>query len=175
MGQLSKTTVYMSGAIDRCPNLGIDWRLRIAAFLREKYSCKVYNPMDKPIRIAGEHEKRDLRKQWKAAGEYDKLADFVREIRHVDLRLCDLADWGIFYLDLEIYATGTFEELFLMNRQKKPLLVVCKQGKAHVPDWLFGVIDHRFFFDSFEDMLPYLDQIDAGWDDGSGRWLIMDY
>lgn len=175
MNRLWNTVAYLSGAIDRCPNLGIEWRQFIGDKLKENYNVIPYNPMNKPIAIAGEHENRLLRKQWKSDGEYHKLAAFMRTLRHVDLRMCDKSDFGIFYLDLDIYACGTFEELFLMNKQKKPTLIVCKQGKKEVPDWIYGMVTHELMFDNFSDMFVYLDKVDSGQADNLGRWLIFDY
>ena len=32
------------------------------------------------------------------------------------------------------------------NRQRKPILIHCEQGKAEMPDWLFATIPHSLFF-----------------------------
>lgn len=175
MKKLYNTIAYLSGAIDRCPNLGIEWREWLTKQLDIRYGVISYNPMSKPIKIAGEHEHRELRKQWKSEGQYDKLVEFMRTIRHVDLRMCDKADFGIFYIDIPIHACGTYDELSTMNDQKKPCLIVCKQGKKAAPDWLFGMVPHTHIMSSFDEVFEYLDRVDDGWDDGSRRWLIFDY
>lgn len=149
----------MSGPIDRCPNLGTEWRNWIKPILAEKYDVYSYDPMDKPVVIANEHEHRELRHTWKRNGEYDKLATFIKELRHVDLRLCDKADFGIFYVDTTIHMCGTYEELAQMNREYKPCLIVCKQGISGIPDWLFGMVPTNFLFGSFDGLFYYLDNI----------------
>lgn len=174
IGKLTLSSCYLSGAIDACPNLGVAWREWLSEELWQRYQVIPFNPMEKPIVIAGEHEKRGLRKQWKETGEYTKLAEFVREIRHVDLRLVDKADFGIFYFDMDIPMAGTYEELFWMNRSKKPCLIMCKQGKRVLPDWIFGTIPSVNMFSSWEDLFVYLDAVNTGLMDDLGRWLFFD-
>ena len=160
MGRLKGQTAYLSGPIDRCPNLGTEWRNWIKPLLKAKYGIESYDPMDKPVLIANEHEHRELRHQWKQSGDFHKLAAFVKELRHVDLRLCDKADLGIFFVDTTIHMCGTYEELAQMNREYKPCLIVCKQGIRGIPDWIFGMVPTSFLFDSFENLFDYLDNID---------------
>lgn len=175
MGKLSNTRAYLAGPIDRCPNLGVEWRVWITKELSSRYGVVAYNPMDKPIEIAGEMEGRELRKQWKSKGQYEKLADFIKVIRHVDLRMTDKADFGIFYIDTDIHMCGSYEELSWMNRCKRPCLVMCKQGVVGIPDWIFGMIPCKHMFDSWDDLFVYLDEVDGGYDDGTNRWMIFLY
>lgn len=175
MGQLLNTTAYLAGPIDRCPNLGVEWRKWITEQLYEKYQIISYNPMDKPVKIAGEMEGRELRKQWKIEKQFHLLADFIKLIRRVDLRMTDKSDFGIFYIDIDIHMCGSYEELSWMNRCKKPCLVMCKQGVGQIPDWLFGTIPYQHMFSSWDDMFLYLDKINQGYDDGTNRWIMFDY
>ena len=36
-----------------------------------------------------------------------------------------------------------------------------EQGKKHAPDWLFGTIPHEFIFDTWDDILSYLNEINS--------------
>lgn len=173
MGKLSKQRFYLAGPIDRCPNLGIEWRNWISEELTVRYGAVPYNPMNKPIEIAGEIESRELRKQWKLQGKYDKLSEFMRLVRRVDLRMTDKADVGIFYIDTSIHMCGSYEELSWMNRCKKPCLVVCKQGVKEIPDWIYGMIPHQHMMEAWDELFEYLDRIDQGWDDGTNRWMMF--
>lgn len=166
---------YLGGAIDRCPDLGIEWRLYVAEKLRKRWGVIPYNPMDKALLnpIADEHEGRDRRKKWKADGEYDLLKNFIKEIRHVDLRMTDRSDFGIFYIDIDVHNCGTYEELAWMNRGKKPCLIMCKQGVKNIPDWLFGVLPYENFFSTWESLFDYLDEVDSGQADDLGRWIFF--
>ena len=47
----------------------------------------------------------------------------MKQIRPVDLRMVDICDFLIVNLDLEVHATGTYEELYWANRCIKPILV----------------------------------------------------
>lgn len=175
MGYLENQKFYLAGSVDLCPDLGIEWRRWISGILRDKYKAIPYNPMDKPIEIAGEMENRQLRKEWKKTGQYDKLSEFMRLIRRVDLRMTDKSDAGIFYIDIDIHACGTYEELSWMNRCKRPCLVVCKQGIANIPDWIFGITPVCHMFNDWNELFQYLDKVDSGWDDGTNRWLKFNY
>lgn len=175
MGRLANHRIYLAGPIDRCPNLGIDWRLYISQILEKKYYAIPYNPMAKPLLypIADEHEKRELRKQWKEKGDFQQLKNFMWDIRHVDLRMTDRSDAGIFYVDLDIHSCGTYEELTRMNMSKKPCLVMCKQGINHMPDWIIGKLPIETLFGSWDDLISYLDQVDFGVASDLDRWIFF--
>lgn len=174
--RLKGQTAYLSGAIDRCPNLGVEWRDWLQEILINQYGVIPFNPMNKPVLIAGEHERREERRSWKENGDYDKLQEFVKEIRHVDLRMCDKSDFGIFYLNMNIHSCGTYEELSWMNRSKKPCLIVCEQGKREVPDWLYGTLPIEHIMDNWNELLKYLDHINNDeFIDDLGRWIFWDY
>lgn len=165
----------MIGAIDRALDLGQGWREEVKEILK-KFNVIVYDPLNKPIDIGDEMISRKERARWKEEGNYYALSQHVKQIRHVDLRMADKADFGIIYIDLDIYACGTWEEYFWMNRQKKPCLLVCKQGKAHIPDWVFGSSPHEMTFDNFNQLENYLHYIDkTKVIDDMGRWLFFDY
>ena len=85
----------------------------------------------------------------------------MKEIRCVDLRLIDKSDFLIVNLDLDVHPCGSYEEIFTANRAKKPILICIKQGKKHIPDWLFGTIPHQMFFCNWNDLKNYLNHIDC--------------
>lgn len=117
---------------------------------------------------------REERARWKREGDYDRFADCMRKIRRVDLRLVDISDFLVAHIDTEVYAWGTPEEITLANRQKKPVLVWCRQGKLGAPDWLFGQIPHQHIFDTRDDLMVYLSKIDSGEiEDDTRRWLFV--
>ena len=169
--RLKGQTSYLSGSIDKATDLGAGWRDWITPRL-EKYEIIIYNPLKKSIKEANETDFRDLRKQWKDNGEYEKLREIMKEIRHYDLRAIDKSDFGIFYLDLDIPACGSYEELFTMNRQYKPCLVVCKQTLGELNDWIFGTLPIEYLFSNFDDMFKYLDKIDQSTEKHK-RWVFF--
>lgn len=175
-GLLHGKTVYLIGAIDRAPDEGAGWRQILQKQLRKRYGCNVYNPLEKPIQTGIEDEKsRIQRRQWKESGEYDKLSAEVKIIRRVDLRMVDKADFMVCYIDLNVVFCGTMEEISLANRQKKPIIIFCKQGKKNIPDWLFGMLPHEMFFDNIDQVIEYLDGINNRKDTRDfGRWVFFD-
>ena len=167
---------YLCGPIDRCPDDGRGWRDDITPKLK-KMGVVVLNPLDKPsVGVALEDkENREARKKAKGEEGFDEVASLMKEIRNIDLRMVDLSSFLIVYLDLNVYPTGIMEELFLANHQKKPVLIMCKQGKSKVPDWLFGAIPHETFFSSWESLLNYLRGVDKGEViDHTDRWRFFD-
>lgn len=160
--------------MDRAPDGGVKWREWITPRLRY-YGIKVFNPALKPTENGKEDfQERAVRQKWKEAGEYDKLYVAGKDVRNTDLRFVDVTSFLVCYIDTSTYACGTWEEFFLANKQKKPILVVCKQGKVNCPDWVFFCINHKFVFSGFDDMFDYLHHIDTAKNiDTMGRWVFF--
>ena len=109
--------------------------------------------------IAAEKQKM---MELKESGRYFELAQQMRDIVHVDLRMVDVSDGVIVYLDPETPMCGTYHELINALQQRKPTLVVVEGGKKKAPNWLFGIMNFNFMFDSFDDLKTFLKQIDEG-------------
>ena len=61
-------------------------------------------------------------------------------------------------------------------QQKKPLLIVCEQGKSHLPNWMFGVMPHEHMFSNWDDLLQYIDDVNTGQDiKHYNRWRFFDF
>jgi uncharacterized membrane protein len=136
------------------------------------------DPTRKPIDIGVEDdESRAMRKQSKKLGKLGPVVDEMKPIRRVDLRMVDICDFLIVNLDLDIHACGTYEEIFLANRQKKPILIHVEQGRNAVPDWLLGTVPEEYIFDSWDDLYDYLNRVngDEEWKDVHGRWYFFDW
>lgn len=176
MNKLSKKTCYLIGAIDRANDLGSTWRSEIQVILKERFGVNVYNPLEKPINIGVEDvESRERRRIFKKNGMFRDFADEIKLIRRVDLRMVDKSDFLICYIDIDVFMCGTFEECSLANRQKKPVIVFCKQGVNNIPDWLFGMLPYQLFFNNAEEVLAYLESIDNGTNtEYLNRWLFFD-
>jgi hypothetical protein len=162
--------------MDRVADGGVGWRNEMTSLL-QPMGIIVLNPCDKPIGLGCEDiESREYRQQLKVDGQYEKLAKEVRELRVVDLRMVDLADFLIVYINTDVHMTGTYEELFLGNRMKMPILCMIEGGKEKVPDWLLGVLPHEHMFGNWSDLLDYLMDVDCGKDTRHfKRWMFFDY
>lgn len=161
MNRLFKLRSYLVGAMDRVADRGKGWREDITPFL-ESLGVTVYNPLKKPIDIGKEDEDAFLKKEiFKTKKDYDSLSEMMKMVRNVDLRLVDISDFIIVNLNIDVHPCGTYEEIFLANRQKKPIIVHVEQGKDKCPDWLFGCMPHQFIFSNWNDIKIYLNYINT--------------
>ena len=135
------------------------WRDNITPFL-QNLGVVVFNPIKKPSSEGSEDNETHATKiKLKSQHRYDELSSMMKTIRAVDLRLVDISDFLIVNLDLEVHPCGTYEELFLCNRSKKPILIHIEQGKQHTPDWLFGTLPHEWFFSDWQQLKNYITHI----------------
>lgn len=175
MNRLKGMRAYLAGAMDRVKDGGVGWRREIGNWLRMR-GVSVLDPCDKPIDIGIEDlENREKRARWKKIGNFAGLRADMKVIRGVDLRMVDMADFLVINLDLEVHACGTYEELFLANREMKPVILRIEQGKRSAPDWLFGTLPHELFFDTWVQVHQYLTHIDQGKNVAKHkRWYFFD-
>jgi len=179
MNKLRGSRAYLAGPIDYCDNDGVAWRRSIAKFLRSR-GIVVLDPTEKPItqldKIPAEiGEEKRMTQALKDAGKFDEYRVTAKKIRSVDLRMTDIADFLIVYIDQSIPMCGTWEELFNANRQKKPIIVIIKDGPAGAPLWLHGTIHYKYIFDSLKSAKEYLVRIDTGTEEMDGRWQLLDH
>lgn len=152
---------YQVGAIDRVADNGEGWRQRLTPELLKR-GVFVLDPTNKPIDIGTEAmDQRPYRRQLKLDGQYDEFAQIMKPVRLTDLRMVDLADFIIVSIDMDVHLCGSYEEISIANKQKKPVLAWIQQGKAAAPDWLFAQIPHEHIFSTIEDLLAYLDHYDS--------------
>ena len=106
---------------------------------------------------------------------YFELSKWMQGIVHVDLRMVDVSDIVIVYLDIKSRPFGTIHELINALNQRKPTLVVIEGGKVEAPNWLFGIMRHEFIFSNFEEMCSFLTLIDSGTiQPDYTRWVFLD-
>jgi len=176
MNRLAHTRAYLCGAMDRVADAGVEWRRQIR-YVHDDLKIVWLDPTDKPTNICVEDdESRARRHDAKIHGRFDEVTQEINPIRRVDLRMVDICDMLIVNIDLEVHATGTYEEMFLANRQKKPILARVEQGKRNAPDWLFATIPHQLIFDSWEAMSDYIRHI--AHDpviETLGRWVFFNF
>lgn len=176
-GRLYGMRCYLIGAMDRAIDNGVEWRLALTPFLAER-GIVVLDPCDKPIQLGLERiEDKTYRNNLKQQKLYDALTDEVKMLRLVDLRMVDMSDFLICNIDTSIHMCGSYEEITWANRIKRPILVHCEQGKEGVPDWLFGEIVHKMFFETWDEMKNYLDYMHSTTESVSHhkRWMFFNY
>jgi hypothetical protein len=171
--------VYLSGPIDNAKDFGVGWRSDIKLALAN-LDLVFLDPCEKPMQI--EHACEDLenhtrRLEMKARGDFETLSRDMRLIRCIDLRLADLCDFAIVHLDLDVYSTGTHEEITLLNRRKVPVLVHVEQGKSKLPDWYWGALPHQHIFSTWDELVVYINGVAFNEPpiDSFNRWRFIDY
>lgn len=165
---------YLVGAMDRVPDGGIQWRERITPLL-ESMNVNVINPCNKPIYSVTEDEQTRTRIDFlKQSEDYETIRSEYGNIRNADLRCVDISDFIVCHIDISIHACGTYEEIVTANRQKKPVLIWCEQGKRLAPNWLFFMLPHEHIFNTMDELIGYLKAIDS-LDDTSklNRWFFF--
>ncbi len=173
MGILNKTRCYLIGAMEYAD--GAPWREFIEKQLAD-LNITFFNPYYKPFENAASegHEVREDMKTLMKAGRYDAVSDHMREVRCEDLRLCDISDWFIAYIDPKIPSWGSSEEICTANREKKITFLVVEGGKQNTPSWLMGTIPHEFIYGSFDELMENLRKIDSGEKKiESKRWRLL--
>jgi len=176
INRLFGTRCYLCGAMDRAADEGIGWRKAI----RDKLNLGIVwlDPTCKPTNIGAENsETRAERRRQKNLGNWEYVAQEMKVIRCVDLRMVDLCDFMVVYLNMDVHACGTYEEIALANRQKKPIFICCEQGKTKAPDWLFGVIPHDYIHSTWPEVYGHIQQVAHAEDfvDLHRRWYFFDW
>jgi hypothetical protein len=171
--------VYLSGPIDNASDFGVGWRGDIKNSLVD-LDLIFLDPCDKPMLsecACEDLENHDLRRRMKENEDFEGLARDMRLIRCIDLRLADLCDFAIVHLDLDVYSTGTHEEVSLLNRRKVPILFHVEQGKASLPDWYWGTVPHQHVFGTWGSLLSYIYKVAYSPEtvDTYNRWRFLDY
>ena len=150
--RLSAQRCYLAGPIDHAQDDGVGWRQAITPML-ESMNITVMDPTNKMTsntRYNEVGEEQENLKLLKDTGRYHELRGEMKPIVLVDLRMVEVADFIIAHIDQTIPMCGTWEELFVSLRQRKPTFVVAEGGKKAMPLWLFGRINPDYIFDSFE-------------------------
>lgn len=159
MNRLKGTRCYLGGGIEFMDDLGTEWRQKIQEETKE-LGIIWLDPTNKPINIGIEDlENHDLRKKLKKEGRWDEIVNSMKLVRCVDLRMVDISDFLVVNLDTSKHTSGTYEEIYLANRQKKPVILRIKQGKENCPDWLFATLPHQMIFGSWDEVTNYLKHV----------------
>lgn len=176
MSRLLYHRCYLCGGMDRVPDGGTEWRLKITPFLRS-IGVVVMDPTNKPCNFGIENKEiRNIRQKAKMMNDYGPVLN-DKEVRAVDLRMVDVSDFLVCKIDMNFHLCGSYEEIFLANRQKKPILIVCEDGVGKLPDWLFWTLPNDWFFDSFDKLKIYLIDVavNPNFKERKKRWMFFDY
>lgn len=172
MNILKGTKTYLIGPMQY--KNGETWRDKATEELT-KLGVKVFNPYSHPfINSIQEGNLISYSKQLIQDKKYDEVAKLWKITRIEDLAMCDYATFIIAYIDTNVHTTGTYEELFWSNRLKRPIFLICEQGKDKVPLWIWGTLPHKYFYNTLDEVLDTLNKINSGKIEiDSARWKIL--
>lgn len=162
LNRLKGLICYLSGPIDYAEDMGAGWRETMTEFL-EKKNVPIFNPLKHMFYGTQDIEtvKRPLMKKLLEQGKFEELRREMKDLNHWDLRAVDLSSFLVVNYDIPNFMCGTHEEIFMANRQNKPVLLVCNGGKKKVSSWMFGRFPPDHMFDSWGELYDYLNRIDT--------------
>ena len=107
-------------------------------------------------------------------GYYNDVAERMRIIRSYDLNLVDRSDFIIAHLVPDVASWGSAEEIVTAVRMKKPIFISMEGGKKATPLWMMGMVPHHYIYDSVEDIISMITDIDSGKKEiDSDRWRLL--
>lgn len=173
MNLLEKTNTYLIGHMQYIDGMG--WREKVKAELTAR-NIRCFDPYDKPF-IKDLDEGVEIRARLIAQlqeGNFDDVQKHMKEIRIHDLNLVDRSDFIVAHIIPTVASWGTAEELTTANRSKKPIFLSVEGGKSKCPLWILGMIPHNYIFDSVDDSLHMLRQLDDGvLEMDMNRWRLL--
>ena len=179
MNRLKLQRFYLVGPMDHDRESGREWREDMSEWLFSRKAIPL-NPYYKPLldEEDGLEDDDNYKKRVEAQerGDWDELARLTVPVIRTDLRMVDHCDAIIVNMDLEKYPCGTWDEMFTAINQKKPVIVHAAQTRHKLPHWMFARFNHQMFFDTWEDLKNYLDDVDQGEEvENFNRWKFFDY
>ena len=155
MKYLSEANFYLSGPIefDQDPN----WRIPFIETFKTKFDINFFDPFSDPKQQCVEEIKSIKEKK-----DFDNLSEIAKKFVRKDLAMVDRCDALVAYLPYKVPTVGTHHEIINANNMKKPIMLVCPEGKENIPIWYYGCLNHKIFFNSWQELYDYLESINSG-------------
>jgi hypothetical protein len=175
MNKLDQATCYLSGSIEAAKDGGVSWRQDfIKSIENANLKIQCIDPTNKPgdpsMKIG---ENKEYQNQLQANGRFEELQQYVTNYRRFDLRFTDISDFIVAAIDPSLHLCGTYDEVFLAERQKKPRFAICKGGLYKLPRWLFGVFKLEDVFEDINGVIERLVQLNNGTYLMDDRWVLI--
>jgi hypothetical protein len=167
-GKLSGMRAFISGAIDRVADDGVEWRNNIKGLCKKKnIFINFLDPCDKPEELGQEIGKEKYRMEnLKSLGKdtWKEAQKEVKKFKRIDYRMVDMCDIYIVYIDINVHMCGSYFECKVAEEERKPILMILADGmkKADLPTWLVDLVNYDEMFLSVEECVDYLEKIDNG-------------
>lgn len=166
MGYLSDANFYLSGPIEFDQN--INWRDSVIDKLKKDFNINVFDPFSDP-----KQQWVETIKELKQKKDYDKLTEIAKLFVRKDLAMVDRCDALIAYLPHKVPTVGTHHEIINANNMKKPVMLVCPEGKENMPVWYYGCLNHKNFFSSWKELYDFLEEVNNGNLIKQNRWNFV--
>jgi len=170
---LYNTRTYLVGHMQYAS--GRDWREHVEGEL-DPLNIKIFNPYKKPfVKDVDEDEEARLSvSHCMEHGYFNDVAERMKLIRSYDLNLVDRSDFIIAHLLPDVASWGSAEEIVTAIRMKKPVFISMEGGKRKTPLWMMGMMPHKYIYDSIEEIVDMIKQIDCGEKKiDSDRWRLL--
>jgi len=163
MNYLKNSKFYLSGPIEFGNE--INWRKDVIENLKVKFSINVFDPFSDP-----KQQWIDKINQYKEEKNFNKLTEIANKFVRKDLTMVDRCDALIAYLPYKVPTVGTHNEIINANNMKKPIMLICPEGKENIPIWYYGFMKHEIFFNSWNEIYYYLENVNKGNLIKNSRW-----
>jgi hypothetical protein len=165
---LCGTKCYLSSAIE-CddPKLG-NWRQETIDYLHETFGIITYDP--------SQDEKQNLALEINEALEkedFNEVERIAKLFTKRDLSEIDRSDFLIACVFKGIASVGVPCEIVHAINLKKPVMIVCPNGKKTTPKWYFGNLHHEYIFGSWQDLYAYLKEVNEHKHKNNHRWWYV--
>ena len=170
---LEKTRTYLVGHMQYAD--GRNWRDAGEEELG-KLNITVFNPYKKPFvkDVDEDEEARYKMHEDMGNGYYNDVAERMSTVRSYDLNLVDRSDFIVAHLLPDVASWGSAEEIVTAVRMKKPIFISMQGGKSQTPLWMMGMLPHHYIYDSIEEVLEMIHQINDGKKAiDSDRWRLL--
>lgn len=178
MNRLKHHIAYCCGAMERTNDNGAVWREDIQNFLWQR-NIGIFNPVKKPFTDYPQEDANfyDMLRGCRSQGDFDTLEKFCKKIVSSDLHMIDLCNFVIAEINTDVHMAGSYIELTYAALEKKPVIIMAKNGKKDLPGFLWGLgLRHEMFFESWERVKYYIDYICYSERiDDLGKWRFIDY
>lgn len=158
---------YLGGPIQHDTS-NENWRSVPSRVLRDVYKIDLFDPFSDP-----KQQFVPLLQDAIKVKDYETMREIAKTFVRKDLCIVDRADFLISYLPYKVPTTGTHHEIIVSSNAKKPTLLVCPEGKEHIPAWYYGFIPIEHMFGGWSDLYTYLDEVNEGKWKADFRWSYV--
>jgi len=147
---------YLSGAIEKAPDEGKQWRDEITKWLADTLHHEVFNPLEVEKTLISKEEQDNFR-SWRDT-DYQRFISVVRRFIERDLdEVCSHVDYVICFWDDAVRdGGGTHGEVTVAYLNSIPVYLVLGMSFSQVSSWVLGCSEK--VFNSFEQLKVFLEE-----------------